>query len=46
MKKFQTNTGDAIFWWKKLGVGREPCNFDRVFVDVLRGAPVFYAEDI
>lgn len=46
VKKFQTNTMDAMFWWQlKLGVGREPCNFGRVFEDVLKGAPVFYQEN-
>lgn len=46
VKKFQTNTMDAMFWWKlKLDVGREPCNFGRVFEDVHKGAPVLYLEN-
>lgn len=46
MKKFQTTTMNAMVWWQlKLDVGREPCNFDRVFEDVLKGALVFYLEN-
>lgn len=46
VKKFQRDIVDPMFWWQlKLGVGREPCNFGRVFEDVLKGAPVFYLEN-